>query len=301
MIYITAILVHNVVIHSTLSNGIQEEAFSGSVAATCFSHRSKENVVDENTQWQRLVAEFLGTAFLVFVGVGSVPATLIVNGDAPFTMADLGMISLAFGTVVGVTVYVFGYISGNHINPAITIALAVTGKFPWRHVPAYLAAQVLGAVLGAFTIAGVLGSKASDVGLGVASYNEDTVSIGQAFTAEFVGTFLLVFAVFGVIHRKAAPGFAGIAIGFVVFAAIIPVAPATGASINPARTTGPMLAQQVLGGDISWGQWPVYVAAEILAGVVAALLFGVIARTPADEVQTMEAETKQAAPEGVSA
>ncbi len=96
--------------------------------------------------------------------VGAVPATLIVNGDAPFTMADLGMISFAFGTVVVATVYALGHVSGNHINPAVTLGLAVTGKFPWREVPGYLAAQVVGATLGALAIVGVLGSEAHEVG-----------------------------------------------------------------------------------------------------------------------------------------
>jgi glycerol uptake facilitator protein len=237
-------------------------------------------MLDETTLFQRLGAEFIGTAFLVFIGVGSVPATLIVNGDAPFTMADLGMISLAFGTIVVATVYALGHIGGNHINPAVTLGLAVSGKFPWAQVPAYLAAQVLGAILGAVAIIGVLGKKASDVGLGVASYGD--ISWVQAFTAEFVGTFILVFTIFGVIHRKAAAGFAGVAIGLVVFAAIIPVAPATGASINPARTFGPMLIQQLAGGSVKWHQIPVYLFAELLAGVAAAYAFGLIARTPAD-------------------
>jgi glycerol uptake facilitator protein len=106
--------------------------------------------------------------------------------------------------------------------------------------------------------------------------------VARAFTAEFVGTFILVFTIFGVIHRKAAAGFAGVAIGLVVFAAIIPVAPTTGASINPARTFGPMLVQQIAGGEVKWEQLPVYLVAELLAGVVAALLFGLLARTPAD-------------------
>ena len=249
--------------------------------------------MDDNRQWQKLAAEFLGTAFLVFVGVGSVLATLIVNGDAPFTMADLGMISLAFGTIVVVTVYVFGYISGNHINPAVTIALAVSGKFPWRDVPAYIAAQVAGAIAGSFAIVAVLGARASEVGLGVASYDAATVPWYQAFFAEFVGTFLLVFAVFGVIYRRAAPGWAGLAIGFVVFAAIIPVAPTTGASINPARTTGPMLVQQLLGGEVAWEQWPVYVGAELLAGALAALAFALLAHTQGDKTGLKETLAKK--------
>jgi len=237
--------------------------------------------MDEPTLAQRLGAELIGTAFLVFVGVGSVPATLIVNGDAPFTMADLGMISFAFGTIVVATVYALGHISGNHINPAVTVGLAVTGKFPWSQVPGYIAAQLVGAVVGAAAIIGVLGQEASDVGLGVATYT-DPVGPGQAFAAEFVGTFILVFTVFGVIHRKASAGFAGVAIGLVVFAAIIPVAPATGASINPARTFGPMLVQQIAGGTVRWGQLPIYLAAELLAGALAALAYVAISRTRAD-------------------
>jgi glycerol uptake facilitator protein len=243
--------------------------------------QNQEDAVDEPTTVQQLTAEVIGTAFLVFIGVGAVPATLIVNGDAPFTMADLGMISFAFATVVVATVYALGHISGNHINPAVTVGLAVMGKFPWSRVPAYVAAQLVGATIGAAAILGVLGPRASAVGLGVAAFG-DGVGIAQAFLAEFVGTFILVFTVFGVIHRKAAAGFAGIAIGLVVFAAIIPVAPATGASINPARTVGPMLVQQLAGGTVQWAQLPVYLLAELAAGVAAALVYTAISRTPAD-------------------
>lgn len=237
--------------------------------------------MDEPTMTQKLTAEVIGTAFLVFIGVGSVPATLIVNGDAPFTMADLGVISLAFGTIVVATVYALGHVSGNHINPAVTFGLAVTGKFPWTDVPKYVSAQVVGAIIGAAAIIGVLGQASVDVGLGVAAFGAEVGHV-QGFIAEFVGTFILVFTIFGVIHRKAAPGFAGVAIGLVVFAAIIPVAPATGASINPARTIGPMLVSQIAGGTVQWSQLPTYLLAEILAGIAAGLVFGAISRTRVD-------------------
>jgi glycerol uptake facilitator protein len=255
----------------------------------------------DNTKSQRLAAEVLGTALLVFIGVGSVPATLIVNGDSPFTMADLGVISFAFGMVVVATVYALGHVSGNHINPAVTIALASTGKFPWREVPSYIGAQLVGATIGAFAIVGVLGPRAHEVGLGVATFNE-SLGVGgvQGFFAEFVGTFILVFVIFGAIHHKAPGGFAGVAIGFVVFAAIIPVAPATSAAINPARVIGPMLTLQAFDGTVHWSQMPIYVSAEVLAGVAAALSYVVISRARARRPIEIEAEEIARQPEPVA-
>ena len=196
---------------------------------------------------QKLLAELFGTAMLVFVGVGSVPATLIVGGDAPFTMAQLGVISFAFAMVVVALIYAIGHVSGCQINPAITVALAATGKMPWREVPGYI--------------------------------------------AEAVGTFILAFVVFGAIHKAAPGGFAGLAIGMAVFAAIIPVAPATGASINPARTLGPMLVQQIAGGSVQWGQLPVYLLAEFVGALAAGFLYGamVAVRSTASAVAPVHA------------
>ncbi|TAL42641.1 MAG: aquaporin family protein [Salinibacterium sp.] len=238
--------------------------------------------MDENKTWQKLAAEVLGTAFLVFIGAGSVPATLALNGTAtPFGMDSLVDISWAFALIVVVTVYVFGYIGGNHINPAVTVGLAVRGFFPWKDVPGYLAAQVVGAILGAFAIIGVLGDSA--IGKGITSYGA-TTPVLQAGFAEFLGTFMLVFTVFGVIHRKAAGGWFGLVIGFVVFAIILVVGPTTGAAINPARYLGPIVVAGVLGhGDaVQPSQIAVYIIADILGGVVGAWLHGVIAKTDAD-------------------
>jgi glycerol uptake facilitator protein len=250
--------------------------------------------MEENSLVQKLSAEVLGTAMLVFVGVGSVPATLIVGGGAPFTMAQLGMISFAFGMIVVAMIYAIGHISGCQINPAVTVALAATGKMPWRLVPWYIGAQVVGAIIGAATIIGVLGSKASDVGLGVAQYSAG-VGHGQAFMAEAVGTFILVFTVFGAIEKRAAGGFAGLAIGFAVFAAIIPVAPATGASINPARTLGPMLVQQIAGDGVHWNQLPIYLLAEFIGGLAAGFAYGAISVVRS----ARSTAPKRATPEGV--
>ncbi|GAA2036486.1 MIP/aquaporin family protein [Catenulispora yoronensis] len=227
----------------------------------------------ENSFPQKLLAELIGTAVLVFIGVGSVPATLIVGGKAPFTMAELGMISFAFAMAVVAMVYTLGHVSGCQINPAVTLALAATGKMPWREVPGYLLAQVAGATVGAWAIVGVLGHKAVDVGLGIASYGSD-VGAGRAFFAEAVGTAILVFVVFGAaVDSRAQGSFAGLAIGLAVFAIIIPVAPATGASINPARTVGPMLIGQFYGGSVQWSQIWVYLTAEIVAGVAAGFAY----------------------------
>jgi glycerol uptake facilitator protein len=226
----------------------------------------------ENSQIQKLLAEVLGTGMLVFIGVGSVPATLMVGGNAPFTMAQLGMISLAFATAVVAAIYMIGHISGCQINPAVTLALAATGKMSWRDVPGYIVAQLVGAVLGAAAIIGVLGHKAVDVGLGIAQYGAG-VGAGQAFAAEAIGTFLLALVVFGAIDGRAPGGFAGTAIGLAVFAIIIPVAPATSAAINPARAFGPMLVGQVSGATVHWGQLPVYVVAEVAGAVAAGLLY----------------------------
>src|ERR1043165_3195684 len=117
---------------------------------------------------QRLFAEFIGTALLVFIGAGSVPAILLLESGSkgPVSGADLGFISMAFGLVIVALVYTIGKVSGCHINPAVTFALAATKRFPWREVPSYWAAQVAGGVAGAFAMWGSFGTKAVKLGYG---------------------------------------------------------------------------------------------------------------------------------------
>src|SRR6188472_1617445 len=124
--------------------------------------------MQEHSLSQRAIAETLGTALLVLVGPGSVVATLVLAGKSvpAVSGADLLGISFAFGFVIAAMVYAIGKVSGCHINPAVTFALAVTKRFPWREVPTYWAAQIAGGVAGAFAMWGSFGTRAVDLGYG---------------------------------------------------------------------------------------------------------------------------------------
>jgi len=232
---------------------------------------------------QKLLAELLGTSFLVYVGAGSAAATGVIAAGThvAFSMAQLGVISFAFMLVIVGVVYAIGHISGGHINPAVTLALAVTGKFPWRDVPGYVAAQVAGAAVGALAIFVTLGKAAAvAAGGGVTQYAAAT-SFGRGTLIEAIGTCMLVFVIFGVIDKRAAPGWAPMAIGSAVFAIIIIVGPATGAAINPARYLGPAFWQSVFGGSVSWSQAPAYLIGELAGGVLGGLAYAGLARSRA--------------------
>lgn len=229
---------------------------------------------------QRAGAETLGTALLVLVGPGSVVATLTLAGDSTpaVTGADLLGISFAFGLVIAALVYAIGKVSGCHINPAVTFALAVTKRFPWREVPAYWGAQVAGAVLGAFGIWAVFAGSAIDLGMGQTSFDSDSVSYGSAIFAEGIGTFILMFAILGIVDTRSPGDFAGLVIGGVVVAIIMVVGPITGASLNPARAFGPELISAIGDGPTQWAQLvPVYVLPGLVGAALAAFAYDLLA------------------------
>lgn len=228
--------------------------------------------------WRRVVAECVGTAMLVLVGAGSVVAALRVGGGE-VGYASLGFISLAFAIIVAVVIYGFGPVSGAHINPAVTLALAATRRFPWAEVLPYVVAQLVGAFVGAVLIIAVFGSGAVDLGLGATSLGEG-VPYWQGIVAESLGTFLLLFAVMALAVDSRAPlGWAGLMIGLAVAAAILLIAPQTGGSLNPARTFGPYLALALFGGEVPWGQFLLYWVGPLLGAVVAAVLYDLVAET----------------------
>ena len=229
------------------------------------------------SRWRRCAAELIGTALLIIFGPGSVVAALSV-GDGTLDYAGLGMVSLSFGLVVAIVVYAFGSTSGGHINPAVTLVLAVTGRFPWRDVGPYLVAQMLGSVLGGLLIIGAFGTGAvalDNVG-GVAF--APGVGYPQAILAEALATYLLVLTIMALaVDRRAPVGWAGLMIGLSVTALVLVFGPLTGAAVNPARAFGPNAAATLFGGEVAWSQYPAYVIGSLLGALAAALSYDLIA------------------------
>lgn len=232
-----------------------------------------------NSTLQKLAAEFIGTGVLVFLGAGSVPAAEgYLTKVTAFSMAQLGMISFGFMFAVVIMIYAIGHISGCHINPAVTVGQAVTGKFPWRDVPGYVGAQLAGACAGALAIAGVLGEAAWKAANPLGAVDYGSVSFGRATFAEAIGTALLVFVVFGVFFdKRAVAGWGGLAVGGAVFAIILVVAPATGAALNPARYVGTVFMASALGGTVHFNHIAPYLIGEFGGGIVGALAYQLLA------------------------
>ena len=227
---------------------------------------------------QKLTAEVIGTAILVFIGAGSVPLTVLLTGNQPFGSAQLSTISFCFAFAIFAAVYSVGHISGCHINPAVTIALAATKKVDWSTAAAYIGAQLVGAILGAvLTLLVLVGNNPATLGLGSVSYNPATSGMLVAIVAEAIGTAILVFTVFGsAVDGRAPAGFAGIIIGFIVYGIIILVGPITGAALNPARQVGPLVVEGIIGYAKfaeHLGQIVVYLVGPVVGGLAGAFLY----------------------------
>lgn len=214
------------------------------------------------------VAEVVGTFILVFTGTS---VAIAAAQDIPIVGAayDSLAIALAFGLVLVALVAALGHVSGAHLNPAVTIGLASIGKFPWNYVPAYVGAQVLGAILAAFSTWITFGSVArSEASLAAPGIPPDA-SLLQGFFIEAIITFILVFVIVSVATDDRVPAaIAPVAVGFALAAAVFIGGPVTGGSVNPARALGPMLVS-LDRLELS----PIYIIAPIVGGVLAALLY----------------------------
>jgi len=218
----------------------------------------------------RLLAEFIGTFWLVLGGCGS--AVLA----AAFPQVGIGLlgVSLAFGLTVLTMAYAIGHISGCHLNPAVTLGLASAGRFKGAEVLPYMVAQVLGAIVAAGLLYLIASGKAGfDLSAGLASngYGEHSpgnYSLYAGLLTEVVMTFMFLMIILGATDERAPQGFAPLAIGLGLTLIHLISIPVTNTSVNPARSTGPAL---VVGGwalQQLWLFWVAPLLGAALAGVV---------------------------------
>ncbi|WP_405246275.1 aquaporin Z [Cellulophaga sp. Asnod2-G02] len=228
---------------------------------------------------KKLIAEFIGTFWLVLGGCGSA----VLAAGIPEIGIGLVGVALAFGLTVLTGVYALGHISGGHFNPAVSIGLWVGGRFETKELLPYIISQVLGGIAGAGILylivsnqAGFSGySQAGDFATnfyGVEQYGH-TFNMTAALVTEVVMTFMFLIVILGATHKNAAPGFAGLAIGLALTLIHLISIPVTNTSVNPARST----AQALFVGAEAMGQLWLFWVAPIVGAILAGLLYKFIA------------------------
>lgn len=188
--------------------------------------------MNENEMVKPVLAEFVGTFVLVFVGAAAVASTVEIGFDVTVP-------ALAHGLVVVALIYVYGHISGTHINPAVTVGLLVGGHINPAKAGAYIVAQFLGGIVAAFLLFALIDGAPGNFGQTVGSITDSNVWGAAVFEA--ILTFFLVSSIYQAAAFGKAGNFAGIAIGLTLVFSILAGGPFTGASLNPARTLGPAL------------------------------------------------------------
>ncbi|MGG5885824.1 aquaporin Z [Falsiroseomonas sp. HC035] len=219
---------------------------------------------------RKLVAEFIGTFWLVLGGCGSA----VLAAKFPEVGIGLVGVALAFGLTVLTMAYAIGHISGCHLNPAVTLGLVAAGRFQANEALPYILAQVAGATIGAVLLWAIAsGAPGFDLAGGLAANGFGEASPGRysllaGFTTEVVMTLLFLLIILGATSARAPAGFAPIAIGLGLTLIHLISIPITNTSVNPARSTGPAL---VVGGLALQQLWLFWVA-PILGGVIGGLL-----------------------------
>jgi glycerol uptake facilitator protein len=234
----------------------------------------------------RCIAEGVGTALLVYFGAGAAAMTLMLAAGTktatPFNvgigqlggLADWLAIGMSFAIILAVVIYSLGRVSGAHLNPAVTIALLVTKRFPAGETAGYIIAQCVGAAIGSLLFFLTVGMDAVTIGGLGATTPFPGIGFGQAILAEAIGTFVLMLAIMGVaIDERAPPGFAGLIIGLTLGGMITVTGNIAGASLNPARTFGPFLMDFLLGGSNLWAFFPIYIIGPVVGAVLAAIFY----------------------------
>ncbi|EAR56633.1 aquaporin Z [Photobacterium sp. SKA34] len=217
---------------------------------------------------RKLVAEFIGTFWLVLGGCGS---AVLAAAYPDLGIGFLG-VALAFGLTVVTMAYAIGHISGCHLNPAVTVGLWAGNRFPTGEVVPYIISQVLGGIAGAAVLYVIASGHAGfDLAGGFASngYGEHSpghYSLLSSFVTEVVMTFMFLFVILGATHKLASPQMAGLAIGLALTLIHLISIPVTNTSVNTARSTGPALFVGDWATSQLWMFWVAPLIGAVLAG-----------------------------------
>ena len=236
-------------------------------------------------QINKLLSEFIGTFWLVLGGCGSAVFA------AAFPELGIGFVgvSIAFGLTVLTGIYAFGHISGAHFNPAVSVGLWLGGRFSLKELPAYVFAQILGAIAGAGVLYLIatgkdgfsLNNGFAANGFGVHSPHE--YSLLAVLITEFVMTFMFLIIIMGATHEKAPKGFAGIAIGLGLTLIHLISIPISNTSVNPARS----ISQAIFAGGWAIEQLWLFILVPIAGAALAGIIYKIIAPNKVDSNSTL--------------
>lgn len=224
---------------------------------------------------KKLMAEFIGTFWLVLGGCGSA----VLAAGIPDIGIGLVGVSLAFGLTVLTGAYALGHISGGHFNPAVSIGLWMGGRFNSKDLLPYIGAQVLGGAFGAAILYLIVSSSPDFAGLSSApgafatnfyDANVYGVNFGMigALVTEIVMTFMFLIVILGATHKNASPGFGGMAIGLALTLIHLISIPVTNTSVNPARSTAVAIFADASAMGQLWLFWVAPIVGAALAGLV---------------------------------
>lgn len=224
---------------------------------------------------KKLVAEFIGTMWLVLGGCGSA----VLAAGVPNIGIGLVGVSLAFGLTVLTAAYALGHISGGHFNPAVSVGLCIGGRFDKKDLLPYIGAQVLGGTFGATILYIIISSSPDFSGVGSAPgafatnfYDANVYGVNfgiiGALVTEIIMTFMFLIIILGATHKKASPGFAGMAIGLALTLIHLISIPVTNTSVNPARSTAVAIFANASAMGQLWLFWVAPIIGAAFAGLV---------------------------------
>ena len=222
---------------------------------------------------KKLIAEFIGTSWLVLGGCGSA----VLAAAYPELGIGFAGVAIAFGLTVVTMAYAIGHISGCHLNPAVSIGLWMGGRFDKKELLPYIAAQILGGIAGAGILYIIASGKAGfEIGgfaaNGYGEYSPGGYGMLAALVTEIVMTFMFLIIILGATHSKAAKGFAGLAIGLGLTLIHLISIPVTNTSVNPARS----ISQAIFAGGWAVEQLWLFIVAPVVGAILAGLVYKMI-------------------------